>query len=71
MAVTRILLVPASSRTAVAAPTVRPASITEWMTEDDPSAEWPVETSPWPTVRWTLLRLNDTAHLATATPGRP
>jgi probable phosphoglycerate mutase len=50
---------------------VGPTSITEWTTEDDPSAEWPVETSPWPSVRWTLARLNDTAHLATATPGRP
>jgi 2,3-bisphosphoglycerate-dependent phosphoglycerate mutase len=43
---------------------VAPASVTEWATDDDPSAEWPVQVSPWPSVRWTLVRLNDAAHLA-------
>jgi probable phosphoglycerate mutase len=43
---------------------VSPTAITEWVTEDDPSAEWQVEQSPWPSVRWTLVRLNDAAHLA-------
>lgn len=37
---------------------VLPASITEWMTDGDPAA--------WPRPRWTLMRLNDSAHLSSA-----
>jgi probable phosphoglycerate mutase len=48
---------------------VAAASVTEWVTTDDPSAAWPVQVSPWPPVRWTLARLNDAAHLAAT--GRP
>jgi broad specificity phosphatase PhoE len=35
---------------------VAPTSITEWVTAGDPDA--------WPRPRWTLVRLNDTAHLS-------
>lgn len=49
--------------------TVAATSITEWVTNDDPSADRPVQVSPWPPVRWTLVRLNDAAHLAAT--GRP
>ena len=48
---------------------VAATSVTEWVTTDDPSAAWPVRVSPWPPVRWTLVRLNDAAHLAAT--GRP
>jgi broad specificity phosphatase PhoE len=34
---------------------ISPASITEWITDGDPST--------WPRPRWTLMRLNDSAHL--------
>ena len=44
---------------------VAPASITEWATHDDPSAPWEPERHPGLPVRWTLVRLNDAAHLAT------
>ncbi len=37
-------------------PDVAPASITEWVTTGDPEA--------WPRPRWTLVRLNDSAHLS-------
>lgn len=43
---------------------VSSASVTEWVTHDDPSAEWRVDESQWPPVRWALARMNDTAHLA-------
>lgn len=36
--------------------TVDNASLTEWVTDGDPSA--------WPGPRWTLVRFNDTAHLS-------
>jgi len=36
------------------------ASITEWSTEDDTTAGGPPD---WPFADWTLVRLNDTAHL--------
>jgi probable phosphoglycerate mutase len=35
---------------------VAPTSITEWVTAGDPDA--------WPRPRWTLVRLNDSAHLS-------
>jgi probable phosphoglycerate mutase len=35
---------------------IAPASITEWATEGDPDA--------WPRPRWTLVRLNDSAHVS-------
>lgn len=35
---------------------VAPTSITEWVTAGDPDA--------WPRPRWTLVRLNDSAHVA-------
>ena len=38
-------------------------SITEWVTEDDPSAPWDQEASHALPVRWRLSRLNDCAHL--------
>jgi broad specificity phosphatase PhoE len=34
---------------------ISPAAITEWITDGDPAA--------WPRPRWTLMRLNDGAHL--------
>lgn len=37
---------------------VMPTSITEWMSDGDPQA--------WPRPRWTLMRLNDSAHLSRA-----
>ena len=36
--------------------TIAPTSITEWTTEGDPDA--------WPRPRWTLVRLNDHAHVS-------
>lgn len=39
---------------------VVPTAITEWITEGDPEA--------WPRPRWTLWRLNDSAHLSRAFP---
>ncbi|WP_034263358.1 histidine phosphatase family protein [Actinospica robiniae] len=42
---------------------VTPTSITEWVTQDDPSAPWEPEHHPGLPVRWTLVRLNDAAHL--------
>ena len=41
-----------------------PASLTEWTTRDDPAAPWEPALHPHLPVRWTLTRLNDTAHLA-------
>jgi broad specificity phosphatase PhoE len=38
---------------------ISPAAITEWITDGDPAA--------WPRPRWTLMRLNDGAHLPRAT----
>lgn len=35
---------------------IAPTAITEWMTEGDPDA--------WPRPRWTLVRLNDSGHVA-------
>ncbi|GAA1981051.1 histidine phosphatase family protein [Catenulispora subtropica] len=42
---------------------VSPASITEWVTDDDPAAPWHPGTRVALPVRWTLARLNDAAHL--------
>jgi probable phosphoglycerate mutase len=39
---------------------IAPASITEWMTDDDTTAGGPPD---WPFAAWTLVRLNDAAHL--------
>jgi len=44
-------------------------SITEWTTEDDPTAEWDTTVSGWLPVRWRLVRFNDAAHLPRPTPG--
>lgn len=40
---------------------VGPTSITEWTTDGDPAA--------WPRPRWTLVRLNDSAHIANISVG--
>jgi broad specificity phosphatase PhoE len=42
---------------------VAPTSVTEWVTQDDPSAPWEPEHHPGLPVRWTLARLNDAAHV--------
>ena len=39
------------------------ASITEWVTEDDPATPWNPESSRGLPVRWRLSRFNDCAHL--------
>jgi probable phosphoglycerate mutase len=41
------------------------AGRTEWTTADDPGAGGPPD---WPMARWTLVRLNDAAHLEGAAP---
>jgi broad specificity phosphatase PhoE len=38
------------------------ASITEWLTDDDPATPWDMQRGRLP-VRWRLARLNDSAHL--------
>lgn len=45
---------------------VSAASVTEWTTDDDPSAPWESSADPRLPVRWTLARLNDAAHAAHA-----
>jgi hypothetical protein len=39
-------------------------SITEWVTDDDPAGGGPPS---WSFAQWTLVRLNDAAHLETMT----
>ncbi|NGO70017.1 histidine phosphatase family protein [Streptomyces boncukensis] len=41
---------------------VHTASVTEWVTADDPSAEWDTAATSWLPARWTLTRFADSAH---------
>jgi broad specificity phosphatase PhoE len=47
---------------------VSAASVTEWTTDDDPSAPWESSADPRLPVRWTPARLNDAAHAAHSAP---